>query len=510
MRARRLRRLGLIGGDTSTTATSSTTDTSITNSTDIAENIAKAANTAAKNIFCPETEENDENQHKQKQQKFDNVMKMEIGLNNNEASLENDNKILPIRLTQRSRLLDEIEKQRIENKLNQNIQETTDVPKQDVDMETETSNKSLEGDSGIENMETDELPQTVESSLTAKNATDLALSPKAKEQQAELCLSRILDAFWYDNCEGRIIVSETASFYKDVIIDDENPIEFDDLAFQVIAEVIDQYFDGKRIDFKASGGDSNTKSSLLLTASTSDGSERMDTGEINCMTPNLKPHNLADYGSLKYLIESYNRCSAELVQYNSPRNRQKFDTVVLDVIEMVKKQLIKSAKLLLNGTMAKQLRSSTHAQTHRSILLKLMYDDAVPPDFLEMLIADSYMDSNVFNKIFGTFVQNLYVDMQSRVVSKNIDITPISILKQLLEITINGNIRPICNLITSLPNFCPTLCTGTQGREIVKLSYLGPFLSLSVFSEENPKLAEDVDENWEETFGTSLRFVSYR
>lgn len=507
MRARRLRRLGLIGGDTSTTATSSTNDTPISHSSDLAESIAKTSHTAAKNIMCPETEENDENQHKQKQQKFDNVMKMEIGLNNNESSLSFDSKILPGRLPQRSRLLDEIEKQRIENKLNQNIPEPmTEVARQDVDMEAETPNKSTEGDSGIENMETDELPQAVESSLIAKNPVDMTLSPKAKEQEAEICMSRILDAFWLEHCEGQIIVSGVATFYKDVICDEENPIQFDDLAFQVIAEIIDQYFDGKRIDFKATGAESSTKSSSSSTATNEP--ERMDTGEVNCMTPNLKPHNLADHGALIYLIHSFDRCSKEQSHYNSARNRQKFDTAVLDVIALIKKQLISSAALLLNGTMAKQLRSSTHAQTHRSILLKLMYDDAVLPEFLELLVEHSYKDTKVFNKIFGTFVQNLYVDMQSRVVSKNIDTSPISILKQLLEITINGNIRPICNLVTGLPNFCPTLCTGTQGREIVKLSYLGPFLSLSVFSEENPKLAEDVDDNWEENFGNTLRLVS--
>lgn len=520
MRARRLRRLGLIEGDTSatttttTTATSSTTETPIKSSSDLAENIAKASHTAAKNIMCPEIEENDENQHKQKQQKFDNVMKMEIGLNNNMPSLTIDTtKTSPGRLTQRSRLLDEIEKQRIENKLNQNVPDTTDVPKQqqDIDMEAETPNKSTESDSGIENMETDELSQAVESSLTAKNPVDVALSPKAKEQEAEICLSRILDAFWFEHCEGQIIVSDTANFYKEVIVDEENALHFDDLAFQIITEIIEQYFDGKRIDFKASGADSSIRSSLTSSSSAAANTsepERMDTGELNCMTPNLKPHNLADHGALTYLIQSYERCSKEQANYNSTRNRQKYETAVLDVIAQVKKQLISSAKLLLNGTMAKQLRSCTQAQTHRSILLKLMYDNAIPPDFLELLVEDSHTDAKTFNKIFGTFVQNLYVDMQSRVVSKNIDTSPINILKQLLEITISGNIRPICNLVTSLPNFCPALCTGTQGREIVKLSYLGPFLSLSVFSEENPKLAEDVDDNWEETFGNGLRIVS--
>lgn len=504
MRARRLRRLGLIGCDTAITATSST-DASIPNTTELTENIAKSSHTVAKNILCPETEENEENVHKQKQQKFDNEMKMEIGLNNNETMLATDAKIASTHLTQRSRLLDEIEKQQIENKLNQNTKEADSVAVPDIEMETEENSNIKSSDSGstVESMETDELSQAVESSLTAK-MTGTQLCQMDKEKEAELCLSRILDAFWTEHCEGQIIVSETAEFYKEVIIDEANPIQCDDLSFQIIAEIVAQYFDGKRIDFKATGTDSSAKNSVSSTTEP----ERMDTSELNCSTPNLKPHNLPEQGALTYLIQSYLRCCNEYDRYSTARNQQKFDTVVTDVIVQVKKQLINSAKLLLNGTMVKQIRLSSNIQTHRSVLLKMMYDDAVPADFLSLLLEESHKDKLSFEKIFGTVINNLYMDMQSRVVSKIIDTSPINILKQLLDINVTGNIRPICNLVAGLRNFCPTLCTATQGREIVKASYLGPFLSLSVFSEENPKLAEDVDDNWEDTFGTSLRMVS--
>lgn len=524
MRARRLRRLGLMTGDASAQAAAPAPTMTATSSSDptqeLTDNLAKtSAHTATKNIMCPETEENDDadTQHKQKQLKFDNDMKMEVSLNNNEPITLNveAKTILSNHLTQRSRLLDQFEKQQIENKLNQNLsKQSTETVRQDVEMAPVPDNKVPTGkvqapcDSSVENMETDELPPAVESSLTAKPPVDQPLPQETREREAEISLSRILDGFWTDHCEGQIIVSEAAEFYKEIVCDDGNPIDFADLSFQIITEIIVQYFDGKQIDFKASSSDASglslsSSSSKLATAE----SERMDTGDLNCMTPNLKPHNLPDQGAFSYLIAAYERSAREQDRYGSTKNRQKFDTTVLNVIDIVKKQLVMSATLLLNGSMVKQVRSSTHAQTHRSILLKLMYDDAVPSDFLSLLVEDSYRDRKIFNKIFGTLIQNLYVDMQSRVVSKNIDTSPINILKQLLDITIHDNLRPICNLIAELPNFCPTLCSGTQGREIVKCSYLGPFLSLSVFSEENPKLAEDVDENWEDTFGPSLRMV---
>lgn len=538
MRARRLRRLGLMSGDSSAAeappapapAPAPTTSMKATSSSDYApeltDNLANtSAHPATKNIMCPVTEENDDadSRHKQKQLKFDNDMKMDVSLNNNEPiTLNNEAKtILSTHLTQRSRLLDQFEKQQIENKLNQNLSKpSTETARPDVEMASVPDNNKVPlgkvqapCDSSVENMETDELPSAVESSLAAKPPVDQPLSQETREREAEISLSRILDGFWTDHCEGQIIVSETADFYKEIVCDDGSPIDFADLSFQVITEIVVQYFDGKQIDFKASSSDSSgpstsSSSSRLAASAATAESERMDTGDLNCMAPNLKPHNLPDQGAFSYLIGAYERSCREQDRYGSAKNRQKFDTTVLDVIDIVKRQLVMSATLLLNGSMVKQVRSSTHAQTHRSILLKLMYDDAVPSDFLTLLVEHSYRDRQIFNKIFGTLVQNLYVDMQSRVVSKNIDTSPINILKQLLDITIHDNVRPICNLIAELPNFCPTLCSGTQGREIVKCSYLGPFLSLSVFSEENPKLAEDVDENWEETFGTSLRMVS--
>lgn len=524
MRARRLRRLGLNGGDitaTSSTENSTTITATATNVCKLSDNDAKITITPSKNSICPETEDHDDNQHKQKQQKFDNELKYEVGFNNNIAAFNSDTKTTSNQLAQRSsRLLDEIEKQRIENKLNQNQTKetiindvtitTTDAiqpNKTDVEMEMVDNQHKAGSDSGIENMEVEELTPSMEQTLTTTKPMNVEqmITDESKELEAEICLSRMLDASWFDHCEGQIFVSDTAENYKD----EKNDVDFEDLAFQIITEIIVQYFDGKRIDFKATTSNSSVSTSSSVTSMVTNETERMDTSEANCSTPNLMPHNLPHHGALIYLIQSYIRSCNEQERYNSSKNQQKFGSIVSDVIAMVKKQLITAAKLLLNGTVAtnQSPMASTESQAYRSVLLKLLYEDAVPSDFLCFLIEESYQDAKIFDNIFGVLVQNLYVDMQSRVIGKNIDMAPINVLKQLLEITINGSTRPICNLIINLPNFSPTLCTESHGREIVKASYLGPFLSLSVFSEENPKLAEDVDDNWEATFGNGLRMV---
>lgn len=430
-----------------------------------------------------------------------------------------DTKSAKCNLTQRSRLLDEIEKQRIENKLNRNTTEpsnTLEIVKADEDMETDDNNQSavnkpVESDLGIECMDTDELPLQSTNEVVPKQViVENLLSDESKQTEAEICLSRILDAFWYDHCEGQIIVTETAAMYKDLVIDEKNPIHFDNLAFEIIVEIILQYFDGKQIDFKASSSDpASTKlGSFGIGSDAANDTERMDTSDLNCMAPNMMPHNLPDQGALTFIMQSYVRACNEHERYNTTKNQAKFGSVVVDVIEMAKKELITSTKLLLSGKIVKQLpKNAQLPRLNQSVLLKMMYDDAVPSDFLCCLVDESYKDEKIFETIFGSVVQNLYFDMQSRIIGKNIDMAPINVLKQLLEIQISNGTRPITNLVTSQPNFYPTLCTDSHGREIAKVSYLGPFLSLSVFSEENPKLAEDVDDNWESEFGTGLRIV---
>lgn len=529
MRNRRLRRLGLIGGVTPPTDIPMSTDPMDANTT-------TPKPSTVKNIVDHDTEDTDDNQHKQKQLKFDNDVvctSSKSTLNNNE-DVTIDAKIsknLTGSLTQRSRLLDEIEKQRIENTLNQNIEmnkavnEITSATTKigNVRMETDDigGDKIGDGDSGIENMETDELPSTPSNNgspaVNKQIIVETELDETAKQKETEICVSRILDAFWTDHCEGQIIVSETAASYKDVQTAEPASVNAEDLAFQIIMEIVMQYFDGKRIDFKSTSEQNVTSTpmrqkSRRTAAYKRTESNQMDTNDLNCVTPNLIPHNLPDHGATSYLIQSYIRSCNEHDRYNSTRNLKKFGTKILNVIFLLKEQIIRSTLLILNGTIMKRV-SNVGTTGHRSVLLDLLYDDSVPSDFLRHLIEEAYRDTNNISKIFGTILNNLFTDMQGRVVGKKIDMAPINVLNHLLDITVNANadsvIRPFCNLLAKLYNFYPSLCTETPGREIVKVSYLGPFLSLSVFSEENPKLFEDEDDDWEVNLGIGLQTVIF-
>lgn len=501
MRARRLRRLGLIGSETMVEINSTTTTTpAVSGSSEI------CLQTEPQHSIGAEVDA-EENQHKLKQQKFDNESNMEVGYNNNLAIQPAAPASSTQSLTQRSRLLDEIEKQRMENNLNQNLIDVNSAStviapsdKIDVRMDVTESPVKMAKPIAVEAMDIDESTPPGETIKTVSIETQL--SDVQKRHEAEVSMSRILDAVWTDRCEGRNKVStELCDFYKKFIVGDS--LHFSDWAFQIIIDMIAQYFDGRLIDFKSSRSSEPDLLTINVSPNTTGTADHMDTGE--CSTPTMMPHNLPAQGALAFLTQSYFRSWRESDRYKTPKNVQKYGDSVTSTIETVRKQIILGAKLLLDGTIA---LDEGGANTHRSVLLNLLYEEAVPLDFLCLLVEQTYQDAKAFDKIFGTLIRNLYNDMQSRVTGKHIDMASINILRQLIEITVAGNTHPITNLIVGLANFSPKLCTLAPGREIVKASYLGPFFSISVFSEENVKLAEDIDENWESTFGKSLQMVS--
>lgn len=495
MRARRLRHLGLIGGgDSSMTATSS--------------------------VIHLEREIDDDSQHKQKQQRIDNNSQLESTLNNNDPTLESDTKAVSNCLTQRSRLLNDFGKQQFENRINQNVKETgmaatliTDTSNEMVAMETddilEQSKDGDSEDSGIEKMDTDEIVEKQSIEPFVKTiVTDQALPIELQEQEAEICLSRILDAFWTDHCEGSIIVSETATLYRENHIDKNDRVHFDNLTFQIINEIISKYFSGECVGAKGTPKFNEYEKQLLAAIENKDDANKnaqSTSSGGDCMIPKLMPHNLPTQAALLHLIKSFNRCAQELDRYNNTRNRNKFELTVLNGIAVVRKQLISSSILLLDGTLKPD--DIPFFDQCRSVLLTLLTEDEVPSDFIELLFYESYKSPETFKNIFEGFLNHLFLEMQCRVISKTIDTTPINILWQLAELTVDRT-RPICDLITKLKNFNPIVSSGIAGRQIVKTSFLGPFMSLSVFSDENPKLAEDADENWELNLGGGFRMVS--
>lgn len=125
-------------------------------------------------------------------------------------------------------------------------------------------------------------------------------------------------------------------------------------------------------------------------------------------------------------------------------------------------------------------------------LLYPILSQGLPRGYLHELVARSHTNPDVFTKIFSPVLQGLYLSMQQASLVGNTHRRPIEALEELIEIRCgpSGNIRPICRLITSQIQFLPEVMTTAAGRELTRTSFLGPFLSVSVFAEEHPKVAE--------------------
>lgn len=343
-------------------------------------------------------------------------------------------------------------------------------------IETQTEKKI---DSNIEKMETDDTTISKESPIETES----------KLNESEICVSRILNAFWADYCEGQIIVEEAALAFKETTAD----IDYDNLISSILVEIFMQYFDGKRIDLKNSASDDCMSSNNSTAKEGSSSSAGYET-TASCAPPLLKPFNPSDQAIVKYLIGCHDRCNAEYSNYSDARKSKEFGNHIINLIKSTKQQIIQFSVLILNRTikLPSKKQSRSYASS-RSPLLELLYENEIPSDYLQNVISEAYKDTNNLTKIFGTLVNNLYTDMQSKVVGPRINTMPITALNELLNVTLiqEPNVRPICNLVGKMYNFYPILVTDYPGREITKTSYLGPFLSVSVFHEENPRLLEE-------------------
>ena len=349
-----------------------------------------------------------------------------------------------------------------------------------------------------EQMETDDIPSTKSMEID-ENYDD---KPQKKHDEKKICISRILNAFWADYCDGQII-TENVKVNQDEPELEDNDIQYNNLTSQVIVEIAMLYYNGKRFDYKQTpemmDDDSVPKRATGVKVKKSKSRESLPSTSsctvASCPTPLLVPFNPADQAIIKYLIGCHDRCNVELSNYTEPRKFKEYGQSMLDMIYMIKEQIVRYSLTLPKVSVNTSLDPS-----RRSPFLDMLYEREIPSDYLQNIICEAYKKPEIFSKIFGQLINNLFTDMQAKVTGP-ISLMQIDALNELFNVTLitEPAVRPICNLVGKLFNFYPTLFSPYPGREITKTSYLGPFLSLSVFAEENFKLLSDEDKPQEQS-----------
>lgn len=186
--------------------------------------------------------------------------------------------------------------------------------------------------------------------------------------------------------------------------------------------------------------------------------------------------------ALNYLMDCYSRVGVE------ERNHPKKSSIppLSDLLTELRSQMVQHTALVLQGYIVPS--SILSNKREQSLLFTPFVQQTLPRGFISELVMRTHANQPLFSKIFSPLLQDLFLAMQDASIVGNEHRHPIQALNELAEI--RCGVRPICMLITQQKQFVPTTCTQAGGREATRTSFMGPFLSVSVFAEDEPKVAE--------------------
>ncbi|KAK0083631.1 hypothetical protein PV325_008472 [Microctonus aethiopoides] len=353
--------------------------------------------------------------------------------------------------------------------------------------EKQSNNSGIDVDSGIENMEVEEPDRkdVAPRSRTTSSSTEVTID------QIQAVISRVLSISWKEAIEKTIFLPEMSENERQ----EKNTVDYIDIVNRGLMEVLyiftrgEDPLNGITSDMSSDGEDSpESKTSCLetsssanhpATSSSSSSAYPLPTLTLTSAKKNSQPK------SLFYLLDCYTKAAVE------ERNHPKRSSIppISDVLACLRAQCIQHASLVLQGVVG--VNDITNI-TSTSPLLYPVLTQTLPRGFLHELVARTHSNPQAFNKIFTPLLQGLYLSMQQSSLVGNTHRRPMEALEELIDIRCgaSGNIRPICRLITHQIQFLPDVMTTAVGRELARTSFLGPFLSVSVFAEDQPKVAE--------------------
>uniref|UniRef100_A0A182W9V6 Ubiquitin conjugation factor E4 B n=1 Tax=Anopheles minimus TaxID=112268 RepID=A0A182W9V6_9DIPT len=235
--------------------------------------------------------------------------------------------------------------------------------------------------------------------------------------------------------------------------------------------------------------------------------------------PSMKAFANNRVAALEYLIGCYLRSNEELYSYTKVKKSKKMylAETLPNVVAVIRQHTLRYAILVLKNTFQSFCQPGSSSSSaigesgsssaiagnktpatgtgstalEKSPLLTLMYENKVSADFMSNLMAESRKSDREedFRAIFNAVLDDLFIDMQNAICNENIVADPLNRLKELIETRVD-NAHPICLLIVEHKIFLTAFTPDKYfAREITKVSFLAPFLSLSVMLDENPKFA---------------------
>lgn len=193
--------------------------------------------------------------------------------------------------------------------------------------------------------------------------------------------------------------------------------------------------------------------------------------------------------SIQYVVDCFVR--ADLFQSGDKIEDERADFDRTTFINSIRDQCLDCTILLLQEEIFTFTRNTGHP------LSFLILSEKVPYNFLAQLIQKLCKQNiNDLTKIITPVLDDI------REAAKKISITmnnflPIEILLQLTSILAHDTSkeRPICSLIAKRDSWIPQILSDAKGAEMQLLSFLGPFLSVSSFAEDDSKMRKKYFDN---------------
>uniref|UniRef100_A0A8C7VPP6 Ubiquitin conjugation factor E4 B n=1 Tax=Oncorhynchus mykiss TaxID=8022 RepID=A0A8C7VPP6_ONCMY len=182
---------------------------------------------------------------------------------------------------------------------------------------------------------------------------------------------------------------------------------------------------------------------------------------------------------LNYLIERFDSVGME--ESKAPKICS--HPSVSQLLSNIRSQCISHAALVLQGAL-----TQPRSPLQQSLLVPYMLCRNLPYGFIQELARMTHQEE-VFRQIFVPILQGLGLAVKECSFDSDNFKFPLMALAELCEIKF-GKTHPMCNLMTSLPLWCPKSLGPGMGREFQRLSFLGAFFSLSVFAEDDTKVGD--------------------
>jgi ubiquitin conjugation factor E4 B len=200
-----------------------------------------------------------------------------------------------------------------------------------------------------------------------------------------------------------------------------------------------------------------------------------------------QPENCVGTTMLQSLLACYSRVCSEQRRLSKNNNSHRQTDSCQSLLEQIADQCVNFSIAVLRDVF-----SPSMSMLRQSLLLPFTLNRMLPHGFLAQLVTSlSTTDTKSFRHIFEPFLQDLHCLIRVCSVESNDFTEPLALLSELCQLkTADNSRRPVCDLMTQLVNWLPPVVTPSPAAELEKLTFLGPFFSLSVFAEDDPKVVD--------------------